>query len=301
MRERRGKALLDTAAGALTVVLLKAIKYTDRKRMADFAGAFMRRVGPFLKEHRIGREQLRAAFPEKSDAEIEKILGGVWDNLGRIAIEFAHLDEFCVAGFGRQTKDVITYPPESQARYDWIMRSGKAAIGFAAHLANWELPGIGAKLIGVNSAVLYRRPNIGAVDDVIVKLREPLMGQLIPTGLDAPVRLGRLLQQGVHVGMLADQHYTRGVEVTFFGRPCLANPLIAMLARQTGLPIYGMRVVRKTDGNSFWGEISAPVEPARDANGRVDIKGTMQAVTAVIEGWIREYPEQWLWLHRRWR
>jgi len=301
MRERRGKALLDTAAGALTVVLLKAIKYTDRKRMADFAGAFMRRVGPLLKEHRIGREQLRAAFPEKSDAEIEKILGGVWDNLGRIAIEFAHLDEFCVAGFGRQTKDVITYPPESQARYDWIMRSGKAAIGFAAHLANWELPGIGAKLIGVNSAVLYRRPNIGAVDDVIVKLREPLMGQLIPTGLDAPVRLGRLLQQGVHVGMLADQHYTRGVEVTFFGRPCLANPLIAMLARQTGLPIYGMRVVRKTDGNSFWGEISAPVEPARDANGRVDIKGTMQAVTAVIEGWIREYPEQWLWLHRRWR
>jgi len=301
MRERRGKALLDTAAGALTVVLLKAIKYTDRKRMADFAGAFMRRVGPLLKEHRIGREQLRAAFPEKSDAEIEKILGGVWDNLGRIAIEFAHLDEFCVAGFGRQTKDVITYPPESQARYDWIMRSGKAAIGFAAHLANWELPGIGAKLIGVNSAVLYRRPNIGAVDDVIVKLREPLMGQLIPTGLDAPVRLGRLLQQGVHVGMLADQHYTRGVEVTFFGRPCLANPLIAMLARQTGLPIYGMRVVRKTDGNSFWGEISAPVEPARDAKGRVDIKGTMQAVTAVIEGWIREYPEQWLWLHRRWR
>jgi Kdo2-lipid IVA lauroyltransferase/acyltransferase len=301
MTERRFKTLLDNVVGALTVGLLGGIKHTDRKRMANFAGALMRKIGPLLKEQRIGREQLRAAFPEKSDDEIERILTGVWDNIGRIAIEFAHLDEFCVEGFGRQTKDVITYPLESRERYDWIMSSGKAAIGFAGHLANWELPGIGAKLIGVKSAVLYRRPNIGAVNDVVVKLREPLMGELIPTGLDAPLRLARLLQSGVHVGMLADQHYSKGVEVTFFGRPCLANPLIAMLARQTELPIYGMRVVRKPDGNSFWGEISPPVEPVRDADGRIEIKGTMQAVTSVIERWIREYPEQWLWLHRRWR
>jgi len=301
MKDGRLKHLLDGAVGTVTVGLLGAIKHLDRRRTADFAAAVMRRIGPLFKEHRLGREQLRAAFPEKSDAEIETILRGVWDNLGRIAIEFAHLDEFCVEGFGPQTEDVITYPPESKERYDWITRSGKATIGFAAHLANWELPGVGAKLIGVKSAVLYRRPNIGAVNDVIVDLRRPLMGELIATGLDAPVKLARLLQSGVHVGMLADQHYSKGVEVTFFGRPCLANPLIAMLARQTELPIYGMRVVRKPDGNSFWGEVSAPVEPVRDAGGRVDIKGTMQAVTAVIEGWVRQYPEQWLWLHRRWR
>jgi KDO2-lipid IV(A) lauroyltransferase len=301
MTERRFKTLLDNVIGALTVGLLRAIKHTDRKRMANVAGALMRKMGPRFNEHRIGREQLRAAFPEKTDPEIEQILGGVWDNLGRIAIEFAHLDEFCVEGFGRQTTDIITYPPESRERYDWIMMSGKAAIGFAGHLANWELPGIGAKLIGVKSAVLYRRPNIGAVNDVIVKLREPLMGELIPTGLDAPVRLARRLQSGVHVGMLADQHYSKGVEVVFFGRPCLANPLLAMLARQTELPIYGMRVVRKPDGNSFWGEISPPVEPVRDADGRIEIKGTMQAITSVIERWVRQYPEHWLWLHRRWR
>jgi len=301
MRDGRFKHLVDAAAGALTVGLLSALKHTDRKRMANFAGALMRKIGPLFREHRIGREQLRLAFPDKSNAEIEEILDGVWDNLGRIAIEFAHLDEFSVEGFGAPTADVITYPLESKERHDRLMASGKAAIGFAAHLANWELPGVGAKLIGVKSAVLYRRPNIGAINDVIVKLREPLMGELIPTGLDAPVRLARLLQSGIHVGMLADQHYSKGVEVMFFGRPCLANPLIAMLARQTELPIYGMRVVRKPDGNSFWGEISEPVQPARDPDGRVDIKGTMQAVTSVIEGWIRQYPEQWLWLHRRWR
>src|ERR1700722_14387701 len=107
------------------------------------------------------------------------------------------------------------------------MKSGGETIGFAAHLANWERHGVGAKLIGAKSAVMFRRPNIDEISDVIIKLREPLMGELIATGLDAPVKLARLLQSGVHVGMLADQHYSKGVEVTFFGRSCLANPLVA--------------------------------------------------------------------------
>ncbi len=160
---------------------------------------------------------------------------------------------------------------------------------------------MGAKLLGANWAALYRRPNIRAISDAVIKLRTPLVGQLIPTGLDAPVRLARLLQSGVHVGMLVDQHFTKGVEVVFFGRPCKANPLIALLARQTECAIRGARVVRLPDGNRFRCEITDPIEPPRDADGRIDIKGTMQAITAMIEGWVREHPEQWLWLHRRWR
>lgn len=301
MRGRRFKALLDAFIGALAVGLLRAIKRMDRKRTADFAGWLMRKIGPLFREHRIGRANLRTAFPEKSAAEIEAILAGVWDNLGRIAVEFAHLDEFSVEGFGQRTAEVITYAPESKARYERIMSSGRPILCFAAHLANWELPAVGTTSLGARSAVLYRRPNIRAISDLIIKLRTPLMGELIPTGLDAPVKLGRLLQAGVHVGMLADQHYTRGVEVTFFGRLCNANPLIAMLARQTGAPIRGVRVVRKGDGNSFWAEVTDEIAPARDADGRIDIAGTMQVITNVIEGWIREHPEQWLWLHRRWR
>jgi KDO2-lipid IV(A) lauroyltransferase len=101
--------------------------------------------------------------------------------------------------------------------------------------------------------------------------------------------------------MLVDQHFTKGVEVNFFGRPCKANPLIALLARQVECAIIGLRVIRLPDGNRFRGEITEPLEPPRDADGRIDVKGTMQAITAVIEGWVRECPQQWLWLHRRWR
>jgi len=301
MAERCFKLMLDGMIGASAVALVRAVKLMDRRRAANFAGALLRGIGPLFKEHRLGRDNLRAAFPEKSDAEIEKILAGVWDNLGRLAVEFAHLDEFKLAGDDPLESDVITYSPQTRERGERIVQDGRASIGFAAHLANWELPALGARLMGIKTAVLYRRPNIDAISNAITRLRTPLMGDLVATGLDAPVKLGRLLQAGVHVGMLVDQHYTKGIEVDFFGRPCKANPLIALLARQTECPIYGMRVVRRPDGNSFFGEITEPIEPMRDADGRVDIRGTMQAITSIVESWVREYPEQWLWLHRRWR
>ncbi len=293
--------LLDATIGAIAAGTLSAAKRMDRRRTANFAGTLMRRLGPLLPEHRLGRANLRAAFPEKSDAEIEQILGGVWDNLGRIGVEFAHLDEFSVAGLGSPSPNDITYAPEVAERYRQLIASGRPLLCFAAHLANWELPAVMGHLLGARSAVLYRRPNIPPVSDLIVKLRTPLMGELIATGLAAPVQLARQLEAGVHVGVLSDQHFTKGVEVIFFGRRCVANPLIALLARQTECQIHGLRVIRLADGNSFRGEITEAIEPARDTDGRIDIAGTTQAITTVIEGWVREHPEQWLWLHRRWR
>jgi KDO2-lipid IV(A) lauroyltransferase len=100
--------------------------------------------------------------------------------------------------------------------------------------------------------------------------------------------------------MLVDQYLGSGVEVTFFGRKTRANPTLARLLRQVECPVHGVRIIR-LPSHRFRAELSEEVKPVRDANGQIDVQGTMQAVTSVIEGWIREHPEQWLWLHRRWR
>jgi len=300
MPGRRSKKVLDAVIGPVAVGALRVVKLTDRRRAANIAGRVLRKLGPLLPEHRVGREQLRAAFPKKSAAEIEHILAGVWDNLGRVAAEFVHLDEMRVVGPESDSPNAIILEPDMLERCRRLIQ-GKATLSFLCHTANWEMSGVVAKQLGANSAVLYRRPNIAAISDAVIKLRADVMGPMIPTGLDAPVRLARLLQDGVHVGMLVDQHYTKGVDVIFFGRRCKANPLLAMLARQVECPIFGLRIIRLPGGNRFRGEITEPLEPPRDADGRIDIAGTMQAITTVIEGWVREYPQQWLWLHRRWR
>jgi Kdo2-lipid IVA lauroyltransferase/acyltransferase len=292
------KAFANVVAGRVATVLLALSHRCDRVWISNVGGAIMRTIGPWLPEHRTGRANLRAAFPEKTDAEIETILRGVWDNLGRVGAEIAHLDHICSGD--RYKRTFIDYGPDNIERFLRVKDDGKPAVIFAAHLANWELPAVIAASDGLDSVVLYRRPNLGAIADAVIDLRRGIMGDLVASSMGAPVTLARALEQGRHVAMLVDQHYGRGVEVTFFGRKCKANPLIAMLAREIECPIHGTRVIR-LPGNRFAGEISPEVAPVRDAEGRIDVAGTMQAITAVVESWVREHPEQWLWLHRRWR
>jgi KDO2-lipid IV(A) lauroyltransferase len=298
LMSHRLKQAVNAVAGWSAALLLAGIHRCDRVVVSNIAGAVMRTVGPRLPEHRTGRDNLRAAFPDKSEADIEAILRGVWDNLGRVAAEIAHLDHICSGDPYKRT--YIDYTPENIARFLHVKDDGKPAVVFAAHLANWELPAVIAASDGLDSVVLYRRPNLGAIADAVIALRKGLMGEMVASSLGAPVTLARALERGRHVAMLVDQHYTRGVEVTFFGRTCKANPLIAMLAREVECPIYGTRVIR-LPGNRFRGEISEEVKPVRDAQGRIDVQGTMQAITDVVEAWVREHPQQWLWLHRRWR
>jgi Kdo2-lipid IVA lauroyltransferase/acyltransferase len=290
----------DAVIGRITVWLLKAVRLIDPDLLAGFFASLMRMVGPWLPEHRLGRAQLAAAFPEKSAAEIEQILSGVWDNLGRVAGEFARLEQLW--DYDRRHPDAgrVLSTAEGDARLDHMRDDGKPALVFAAHLANWELPALAARGNGLNSAVLYRRPNLQAVADAIVELRAGSMGELIASGPDAPFRLIEALKAGMHVAMLVDQHYGNGPEVTFFGRPCRVNPMLARLARHVDCPIYGTRAVRLPD-NRMRIDLVGPIEVPRDADGRVNVQGAMQTITSVVEGWVREHPEQWLWLHRRWR
>jgi KDO2-lipid IV(A) lauroyltransferase len=288
----------NVAAGGAVRAVLALVRVFNRVWISNFFGAFTRTVGPHLREQRIGRANLKAAFPEKSDAEIEKILHGVWDNLGRVAAEFAQVDRI-VEG-DPENRRFIEYAPGTAERFKALRDDGKPALIFAAHTGNWELPAVLAAADGLDTLVLYRRPNLDAVADAVLDIRSGHMGEMVATSLSAPMRLANGLAANRHVAMLVDQHYVKGVEVKFFGRTCKANPLIAMLAREAECAIHGTRVIRLPNGR-FRAEVSEAVPPARDAEGKVDVQGTMQAITNVIEGWVREYPEQWLWLHRRWR
>jgi KDO2-lipid IV(A) lauroyltransferase len=126
------------------------------------------------------------------------------------------------------------------------------------------------------------------------------MGRLIRTRAEAAFEMAGALDAGLHLGMLVDQHFSRGVDVTFFGRRCKANPTIARLARQYDCPVVGVRVIR-LPGHRFRVRSDGPITLPRDAQGRVDVPAATQMITGIVEAWIREHPAQWLWFHRRWR
>jgi KDO2-lipid IV(A) lauroyltransferase len=296
----RLKRAVGALLGPLTVVVLRALRLVDPDRTARFTGRIMQRIGPLLKEHRIGRENLVAAFPEKSSSEIDAILDKVWENLGMFAGEFAHLDRMWDYNEANPAAGRIDLDPVAIERFLKLRDDGKGALIFAAHLGNWELPALVGPAYGLDSAVVFRPPNLNAVADAVERIRAVNMGTIVPTERDAPLRLARMLEAGTHAGMLVDQYYVKGVDVVFFGRKTKCNPLLARLAARIECPIHGVRVIRRPN-HRFRLELSDEVAPVRTAEGKIDVQGTMQAVTNVVEGWIREYPEQWLWLHRRWR
>jgi len=294
------KPLGEAAVGALTFGLLRTARYFDPIKTADLFGRITRRIGPLLREDRIGRANLTAAFPEKSPEEIETILAGVWDNLGRLGAEFAHLDHIWEHDPAHPELSRIEIQQRTHELFAQLRLDGKPALIFFCHLGNWELPAVAAVAHGLDAAILFRRPNSASANRIIEELRQVKMGTLIPAGRDAPFKLAEALQKGQHVAIQVDQWFTSGVEVTFFGRKTRANPTLARLLRQIECPIHGVRIIR-LPGHRFRAELSEEVPPVRDASGQIDVQGTMQAITSVVEGWVREYPDQWLWLHRRWR
>ncbi len=292
---RLGQWLVAALAGAIFAIA----RLFPWQASSDFGGWVARTIGPLIKVSRRGRANLKAAFPEKSDDEVETILRGVWDNLGRTAAEYPHLDR------------IWDYDPQFPDRFDRIevhgiehflalRDSGSPAIVFTAHLANWELLAVCAAQYDLPISVIFRRPNNPYINRLIQRIRGENMGTLLPSGLGAAMAASKVLSDGGQVGILVDQHFTRGPVLPFFNRPAHTPPTLAKLARRFDCPVYGARVER-LPGGRFRLSISPPVEMQKTESRENDIKANMAKVNAMVEGWVREHPEQWLWLHRRWR
>ena len=257
-----------------------------------------RLLGPFFAVSKVARRNLSAAFPEKSPSEINALVRGIWANMGRLSAEFAQQDRLW--DYDPQSPDAGRVEVKGADIMARLREDGRPALFFTAHTGNWEMCAIAGAKLNVPGGVLYRAPNNKRAAAMIEEMRSGTMPGLIRAGRDAGRVMARMLADGQHLGMLVDQYWTGGPEVVFFGRPCATNPTLARLARQFDCPVHGMRVVR-LPGARFRVEVTEEVALPRDADGKIEVVGAMQAVTSVIEGWVREYPDQWLWLHRRWR
>jgi Kdo2-lipid IVA lauroyltransferase/acyltransferase len=291
---------LEALGGRLVVGCIRVLRHFPRRQIAGPAGWTMRKIGPRLRGHRTARAQLAAAFPEKTAPEIERILAGMWDNIGRVAVEYAHLDQLWRHDPHDPGHSGIVMDGENDERCRRLQKDHHAALMFAAHLANWELPPHAAPAGGRKIALVYRAPYVGQVADALAQIRAGCVAAIIPADHATPLRIREALNRGWMVGMLVDQHYGPGVDVTFFNRRCRVNPLLARFARLFECPVHGSRVIRLPDGR-FRFEVTDALDLPRDHDGKVDVAATMQMVTAMVESWVREHPEQWLWIHRRWR
>lgn len=285
--------------GTLNLWLLRLLQRLDPDRGGAFAGWLMRRIGPLLRGHQVANAQLAMAFPEKTEAQREEILAGMWDNFGRLSVEYAHLDRLWDYDPSKPPGRIYM-DAKTVERFRRLAEDRTPALFFTAHLANWELVALAGSSLRREVAVVFRPPRFGSFTQALAAARTARIAAFIPAGPEAPLRIRAALKRNWIVGMLIDQHAVRGVDAMYFGRSCKVNPMLARFARRLECPIYGARVIRLPN-ERFRFEITEPLDPPRDAQGKIDIAGTMQLITSIIETWVREHPEQWFWIHRRWR
>ncbi len=240
---------------------------------------------------RRARENLTAAFPEKSPAEIEAIIRTMWDNLGRVVAEYAHLDKFTLNGPGARIAVENIELAEA-------MR-GKSVLILSGHFANWEMMPIAAAQFGLDGAIVYRPPNNPYVDRYIARARGLKGFKEQISKHNGTKRIFSLLRTGKAILLLADQKTNEGIPAPFFGRDAMTTPAPAALALKLKVPIV-MASNKRLGGSRFRLTVHPPLlfEPGGDHE--ADIKAMTFAINAKLEEIVRADPGQWLWIHRRW-
>ena len=253
----------------------------------------VRLFGPYTRGQKVAKRNLKNAFPDKTDAEISHILSGMWDNLGRVAGEWAQID--LIDTLGPSSRVEVVGAEHMMQAYG----HGKSFIAFSAHMANWEIATLSAAQRGVQMGSIYRSASNPWVDRLICRSRGKFCADLIPKGRAGAKRILGLLKDNHPVALLVDQKLNEGLAVPFFGRDAMTAPAPAELALRLKCPLIPTKLER-LPGAKFRVTMFPPMELPDTGDKKQDVLILLGQMNDLLESWIRERPEQWFWVHSRW-
>lgn len=260
------------------------------QRASAIGGAVARGIGPWLGVSRVGRRNLELAFPDSDAAWRETVLRGAWDNLGRSMMELPHLPGLprSASGPGWELVGAGHMPPGAQQ-----------LVFFSAHIGNWEVLPLAAEAFGLSMGSLYRKPDNPLVDAVVRRMREGGAElPLFPKGRTGARLALRHLAAGKALGLVVDQKLNEGIELPFLGQPAMTATAPAELALRFRCPLIPVHVER-IGPCRFRLVVEAPLPWPESGDRNEDIRRLTLSINQHMEAWIRNRPQDWLWLHRR--
>ncbi|MGA2372089.1 MAG: lysophospholipid acyltransferase family protein [Terriglobales bacterium] len=281
-----------------TVALLVRLMGLLPRPMAHGVGIMIGGLVYYLhpRLRRVGRRNLEIALPEKTPAERRKILRGVYVSLGRL------LGEACL--FPRYTPEnaaaIAVY--QGFENFEAAQQRGKGVLLLTAHLGGWEVGSFFHALQGHPMKIVVRPLDNPYVDDLVARYRglhgnSMIAKQEFARGLIAAMRSNET------VGILMDTNMTppQGVFVDFFGIAACAASGLARIALHTGATVVPAFTIWDSVLRKYRVEFDRPIDLVRSGDDDADAVANTAKFTAVIESYVRRYPEQWLWVHRRWK
>lgn len=259
---------------------------------SNLGGGLLKLLGPLNGADRTARVNMRLAFPEMSEAEINRLMAVQWENVGRTFAELQIMDRIIGAP---DRVEVV-----NGERLDEIAASGKPVVFVSGHLSNWEVMPAAIVRSGVNCLMTYRAANNPYVDKRIRDSRYRYGVRLFaPKGGDGARELLEAMGKGVSVALMNDQKFNTGVAGPFFGHTAHTAPGPTRLALRFGTVLQPMSVQR-TKGARFRVVVHDPIVLTKSRDKSADIAAGVAQINRFMEDRIRERPEEWFWVHKRW-
>ncbi len=255
---------------------------------SNIGGIIGRTIGARLGASRKAIRNLEKSMPEMDTGEQSNVIADMWENLGRLIAEYAHLET--IARDYTIIEGLETLQP--------YIDGERSAIFIGAHLANFEVPALCAfTQTGLVIHSTYRAPNNPHSHALLNKIRS-LDGKLkaFPKSKTGGRALMKAAREGGNIGILIDQKYNEGVSVPFLGREAMTNPVFVQLAQKFGHDLVPIRIIRETNCH-FRFIIEKPLVFEKGE----PVESVITKANARLEAWIKDKPGQWLWLHRRWK
>jgi len=289
-RERRHR-LEDRLAAALFAVA----GGVPRSALLRFGAGIGRAVAALDRRHvAIAGAALGRAFPDWDQDRIQRTARGVYAHLGRVLVDVAWM-----AGRGRD-EIVGLLEVEGREHVEAAIAAGRGIVFATAHIGNWEMCGVAHGWNYAPMSVVYRPLDNPHLDRRLAALRQR-SGNLAVDKRRALGQLLRRLRRGEAVALLIDQNVQEqdGIFVRFFDRPAATTTSAALLHLKTGATLMGGFTRLGPDGR-YRMRYEAPIRLDPTGDRERDVARITQALNDMIEAWVREVPEQWLWIHRRW-
>jgi KDO2-lipid IV(A) lauroyltransferase len=290
-RERRWALEAALASGLSAIV-----RRLPRRVVLGLGRALGRLWAALDRRHlRIAEANLRAAFPDWDTRQLRTTARGVYRHFGAVLLDLLWME-------GRSAQELLALADiEGIEQMVTARAEGRGVIALGAHFGNWEFQAIASVPLAGNVAAIARPLDNPLLDRRLVALRSGT-GNTVIYKQRALAQAIRALRDGVILAVLIDQNVQAeyGVFVDFFGRPACTTTVAAALALKTGAPIVPVHCILQSNGR--YRMVYGPrVEWTGSGRRDQDLLALTQHLTSVIESWVREQPEQWLWLHRRWK
>ncbi len=264
------------------------------KCASNVASKIARFVGKKIAVNKLAYKNLSKAMPYLLESKKEKILDGMWDNLGRIVGEYPHVSHCDYSKIDR----FVELSEETKKNLLQIKNSKKGAIVFSGHIGNWE---VGPKVFlkyGIPVNVVYRPLNNPYVEKMTASIRGVKM---IEKGISGSRKIIEALKKGEVVIILMDQKVSEGVPIKFFHDDAITATSIARIAIKYDVPMIPGRSIRIDQQFRFEVAIEEAVKYKKTGDVEQDIVNLTCKINAKLEEWIAQNPSQWFWVHNRWK